>query len=82
MWRYDPASDAWLISDSLPSFGRSGCASFVLNDRLYLVGGKHALGAATDEVWTYDAAASAWIQEANFPFGALWRASACAYNGK
>jgi N-acetylneuraminic acid mutarotase len=46
------------------------------------MGGKHALGAATDEVWSYDAVTSAWVQEANFPFGALWRASACAYNGK
>ena len=25
---------------------------------------------------------SVWIHEAVFPFGALWRASACAYNGK
>jgi len=33
-------------------------------------------------VWSYDAVTSAWNQEAAFPFGALWRASACAYNGK
>jgi N-acetylneuraminic acid mutarotase len=46
------------------------------------MGGKHLGGAATDEVWTFDPLNSGWNQEAAFPFGSLWRASACSYNGK
>jgi len=81
LWQYDEASDTWSLSDSLPSFGRSGSTAFVLNNKAYLVGGKHATGAATDEVWSYDPQAAAWNQEPNMPFGMRWRSAGIAHNG-
>ena len=54
LWRYDPVLNLWSACNNLPSNGRSGAASFVLNGKAYIVGGKQANSAASDEVWSYD----------------------------
>jgi N-acetylneuraminic acid mutarotase len=82
LWRYVPNTDSWFLCDSLPSFGRSGSAAFVLNNKAYIIGGKHELSAATAEVWCYDGTLNSWTQQAPLPSGPIWRASAVAYLDK
>lgn len=82
LWCFDPAQNTWTQRTSLPSYGRSGCGSFLLNDTMYIVGGKTSTGAAIGEVWCYAPASDTWIQKANLPFGTCWRASATELNEK
>jgi len=76
LWEYNPAANAWTALTPLPGIGRSGAASFVLNDTAYLVGGKTSLNLAINEVWAYSIQSNTWIQKNNFSFGNLWRSSA------
>ena len=82
LWEYNPATNTWSALTSLPGIGRSGAASFVLNDTVYIIGGKTAVSLAINEVWSYSIASNTWTQKNNFPFGNLWRSSATKLDNK
>ena len=82
LWCFDPAQNSWTQRASLPSFGRSGCGSFLINDTVYIIGGKTSSSSAISEVWCYASASDSWIQKADLPFGKCWRPSATEVNDK
>ena len=70
-WRYDPKNDVWQEIASMPTVGRYGAFSFVI-DRLGYVG----LGITNDnpdnhehdnELWVYDPAYDKWGRKENVP---------------
>ncbi|HET6245868.1 MAG: hypothetical protein H0V01_12435 [Bacteroidetes bacterium] len=70
------------IKSPLPSVGRAGSSSMVINNVAYIIGGKTTVNSSINEVWAYTMANDTWIQKNNLPFGSLWRASATVHNGK
>jgi len=82
LWEYYPGSNTWLEKSSLPFLGRSGAASFVIDNIAYIVGGKTLLSPASNEVWAYDISNDSWQQKNNLPFSGRFRASAAAENNK
>lgn len=73
LWRYNPASDAWLNLGTGPFEGRSGVQGFVLEDTLYFVGGKTSGSNAINELWCYSIPDQNWFQGANIPADGVWR---------
>ena len=63
----------------MPAEGRSGSVHFVLNDTLYIVGGKNQQGILT-EVWGYDISTNQWSQKTALPGNGIWRGTSFAYN--
>lgn len=81
LWCFDPLLNSWSARVSIPSFGRSGSSSFVINDSVYIIGGKSSSSQAISEVWCYVPGSNTWEQKADLPFGKCWRASATELNG-
>jgi len=82
LWQYNLELNLWTQQASLPSVGRSGSASFVLNGIAYVIGGKNSTEEAIDEVWAYDIQLNTWVQKNNLAFGSRFRASGVALNNK
>ena len=77
-WKYDPISDSWNVLSNLPSAGRAGMVQFVMNDTLYIVGGKNSTG-ILNEVWGYDFVSQTWSQKNNLPSDGIWRGIAFTF---
>jgi hypothetical protein len=77
-WCYDPLTDLWTALNPLPSAGRGGMVQFVIQDALYVIGGRND-AAILNEVWCYDFINEAWIQKNNLPFDGIWRGVAFTY---
>jgi len=82
VWMYDALANNWIAKTSLPSDGRMGMCSFVINDTAYIIGGRTSSNLAIDEVWAYSILNDTWVQKNNLPFGERWRAAAVAQNNK
>jgi N-acetylneuraminic acid mutarotase len=67
--RYDPATNTWASRASLPSTGRYGSASFMINDKGYVVNGNmgSANGPYSDQLWEYDPDLDTWTARASMP---------------
>ncbi len=79
LWEYNPLSNSWSVLAPLPDQGRSGSVHFVLNDTLYIVGGKNQQGILT-EVWGYDISNNQWSQKTALPGNGIWRGTSFEYN--
>ena len=79
LWQYNPLLNSWSVLAPLPAEGRSGSVHFVLNDTLYIVGGKNQQGILT-EVWGYDISTNQWSQKTALPGNGIWRGTSFAYN--
>jgi N-acetylneuraminic acid mutarotase len=79
LWCYDPNTDSWSEKSSLPAVGRSGCSKFIINDTVYIIGGKTSTQFAIGEIWCYVPTSDVWLQKPDFPFGPRWRASAAEF---
>ncbi len=82
IWCYDPVTNVWSQKNALPADGRSGCSSFILNDEVYVFGGKTSTNFAINEVWCYDPVTDTWTQKNNLPFDNCWRGSATPLQNK
>lgn len=82
LWLLDPVANLWTFVDTLPSYGRSGCAAFSIGYTVFLMGGKSSISAANHEFWSFNTSTLQWNQEMDFPYGNLWRASSCTFNGR
>ena len=82
LWEYNAATNSWMELNSLSGVGRSGCAHFVMNDTVYIMGGKTAQNTVINEVWAYSFNSNSWTQKNSFPFENLWRSTATSKNGK
>ncbi|MCW3085735.1 MAG: C-terminal target protein [Bacteroidetes bacterium] len=82
VWMYDTVSNSWSSKTPLPSAGRMGCASFVINGIAYIIGGRTSTSLSINEVWAYDMTNDTWQRKNDLPFGSRWRASATALANK
>jgi N-acetylneuraminic acid mutarotase len=75
LWCYDPISNSWTIKTALPSVGRAGSSCFVIDNLVYIVGGKTVESTAIDEVWCYNPSEDSWTQKNTLTYGKIWRAA-------
>jgi len=68
----------WVQKTNFPSNGRDESNSFVLNNKLYIIGG----GLWKTDVWEYDPLTNSWTRKSNFPGSATLRASAFSIGNK
>ena len=71
-WCFDPTLNSWTSLNPLPAFGRGGMVEFIIQDTLYIVGGRNANG-ILNEVWSYSFNDQSWIQKNNLPSNGIWR---------
>lgn len=71
-WKYEPSTDIWSQSISLPSSGRTGSVHFILQDTLYVVGGRNDSG-ILNEVWAFNFNTQTWTQKNMLPSNGIWR---------
>lgn len=62
----------WIYKTTFPS-RRDGASSFVINNKLYVFGGKDESHAEKKDLWEYDPAANTWTQKASLPHAARAR---------
>jgi N-acetylneuraminic acid mutarotase len=77
-WTYDPANDTWTELNTLPSAGRAGMVHFILQDTLYIIGGRNTNG-ILNEVWTFNFSTQTWSQKNNLPTNGIWRGIAFTF---
>lgn len=66
--RYDPATDTWTRVADLPApRSHTNAATFVLNGKIWCVGGEIAHNAPANTVWSYDPAVNKWSRHTNLP---------------
>ncbi|MEQ1732098.1 MAG: kelch repeat-containing protein [Bacteroidia bacterium] len=75
-WQYNPTTNAWLQLPNFPDSAIQGMSSFILNNKVYVVGGKRASNHITNAVWEYDFSTSTWTQKNNMPNNGMWRGAA------
>lgn len=78
VWVFSPDLAQWTQVGTCPFGGRSGMASFVLADTVYVLGGKTSQTNNSTEVWAMSMTTFEWIQKRDLPFGGRWRSSAAA----
>lgn len=67
IFMFDPSDDTWSVGASIPSV-REHCAGFVLNDELYIVGGRPlSLEPTYDTVEIYNPATDEWREGPDMP---------------
>lgn len=75
---YDPASDTWSVAAPVPDGNMWGCASAVVDDKLYLLGGWPGGGTLNR---AYDPATDSWQTLAPSPVSFTWGHAADAIDG-
>ena len=75
LWQFDPVANTWTQKTGLNNLQlpRAYVASFVLNNKGYIVGGERATpgptGKELTETWEYDPVNDSWTQKASLPVG-------------
>lgn len=70
LWEYNPTANTWTAKASLPDTGRGTFGYFVVNNKVYVVGGQVTISdSLTASVWEYDPATDTWTAKAPFPGG-------------
>ena len=77
-WEYNPNTDTWTILPNLPSLGRAGMVQFILEDTMYIVGGRNSNG-ILNEVWAYNFITQTWNQKNNLPSFGIWKGIAFTF---
>jgi N-acetylneuraminic acid mutarotase len=80
IWIFDPLTASWTEKTPLPSDGRGGAVHFLIQDTLYIIGGRNGNGILS-EVWGYDLNSDSWSQKTSFPGYGIWRGTAFLWNG-
>lgn len=70
LWMYDPVTNLWTQKASLPDSGRHEPGYFVVNNKVYVVGGS-VQGSTSNDVWEYDPATDAWTDKGTYPLGKI-----------
>lgn len=63
---YDPALNKWNTLTPFLDMGRKACASFQVNNKIYLVGGD-VTSVVLDDLWEYDIVANTWVRVTGKP---------------
>lgn len=80
IWIFDPITASWTEKTALPSNGRGGSVHFLIQDTLYIIGGRNENGILS-EVWGYSLNEDTWSQKTSFPGDGIWRGTAFQWNG-
>lgn len=78
-WEYDPATNTWLQKADFPGAGGNGiyfAASFAVDTKGYICGGKIGPNFYSAQLWEYKPAINQWTQRAPFPGGVRYQLSA------
>lgn len=78
LWSFDPITSIWAEITALPGTGRGGSVHFIIEDTLYIVGGRNNTGILS-EVWGYDFTTGNWDQKTNYPNAGIWRGAAFSW---
>jgi N-acetylneuraminic acid mutarotase len=76
VWEYNPQTNTWLIKSNFSTIGRINATGFVLNGKVYLIGGMQIINDLND-VWEYNPQNDSWIQKQNI--GTIGRFAATAF---
>lgn len=79
LWVFDPLSGLWTEATAMPSNGRAGSVHFIIQDTLYIVGGRNDSGILS-EVWGYDFTSGIWSQKTDYPNNGIWRGVSYCWN--
>ncbi len=66
-YRYDPMTDTWSTAPLLPDLARHGTASFVMNEKAYVFGGKESSLLFSPDLWCFNPATDSWSLLSPFP---------------
>lgn len=72
LWVFDPSTGIWTEETAMPADGRAGSVHFIIQDTLYIIGGRNDLGIIS-EVWGYDFTSGIWSQKTDYPNNGVWR---------
>jgi N-acetylneuraminic acid mutarotase len=64
---YDPATNTWTTRASMPTARRGGAPGAVINNTLYVIGGRDAAGVDIATVEAYSPATNTWVKRAPMP---------------
>jgi len=65
-WEYDPVADTYTNKTDFPELA-GGYASGIINDHLYVAGGRDVNNVSLSAVFNYDIAADTWTQKNDMP---------------
>ena len=66
IWQYDASSDAWTQKNDFAGEGRFNEASFVANNKLFIVGGENNKYKFINDSWVYNTSTDTWSLIGNF----------------
>lgn len=68
LWEYDPVNDSWSQRASIPDSARMKSSCFVINDKVYIVGGLTGYPElASNDLWMYDPSSDQWTSKQPYP---------------
>lgn len=85
LWEYDPSTEKWTKKSDFPDAARYQSTSFVVNNKVYVVGGLIGTNSssAVAELWEYDPSIDKWTKKSPYPgVDGLANQYAFSINGK
>ena len=82
LYEFDPALSLWTEKKPFPGNGIKEQSAFVINDKVYVIGGLDINSQPLDEFWEYDSSADLWTQKAIYPGGPVAEGIGFAISGK
>lgn len=80
LWVYSPGADLWSYVSSMPDVGRGGMSCFVIDEFVYIVGGKSSFQPVEYDCWQFDLINSVWLEKGSLPSGGMWKGVAFTYD--
>lgn len=75
-YKYNPVSNTWVATANYPGGSGTGiyfAASFAMDNKGYICGGKRGPDNYIDELWEYKPSIDTWTQKADFPGGVRYQ---------
>ncbi|HEU4717017.1 MAG TPA: kelch repeat-containing protein [Bacteroidia bacterium] len=80
-WEYDPGTDTWTQKANFSGGPRFHCASFVIDNIIYVGTGRDINAVLHQDFWKYDPSSNSWASVASFPGAGRRGAVGFAING-
>jgi N-acetylneuraminic acid mutarotase len=79
VYAYDPLTDTWTQKQSMPT-ARFNFQTYLVNDKIYAIGGSQSRGTSLATVEMYDPAADSWIKLNDMPQKLAWHSGVVMNN--
>ncbi len=79
VYAYNPQTDTWTKKRDMPT-PRFALKTFLVNGKIYAIGGNHIQGTAMNKVEVYDPVTDTWVQGENMPVNLGWLTGAVVNN--